>query len=330
MAEYGVPAATAIGVLRDMGESVRGPSSSLQPPVARKLRVALEARGYEQRIAYFRGLTGSKSARATALLDAVPRAVPELIALLATHVSIGSLTPGENLLRTAFKDADLFYMPPRAQGDLEQRERETQTLSSDDLPSPVGIALLPGGDAPGEQPWGILTWYERPTLLSLSWLPVANRTTGGRRSFERGREVHDDVPYTAGVFIHPDGQPGILVSRLAALLACVPEQRSTRVADSVLAPKDRPGGPDVQAVPAESDVTFVYPTRGAGNLAWTTGIRRTSRWKVRGHWRQQWYRSEQAHRRIWIDEHEAGAQDAPMKEAQRVIVIAPRLTPTGS
>lgn len=46
--EYGTDAKTAIGVLKELEEFVKGPSSTLQFPVARKLRIALEERGYQR------------------------------------------------------------------------------------------------------------------------------------------------------------------------------------------------------------------------------------------------------------------------------------------
>ncbi|CAQ01948.1 translation initiation factor IF-2 [Clavibacter sepedonicus] len=44
-AEIGVDSKTALAKLKEMGEFVKGPSSSIEPPVARKLKAALEAAG---------------------------------------------------------------------------------------------------------------------------------------------------------------------------------------------------------------------------------------------------------------------------------------------
>ena len=41
--ELGVDSKIALEKLKEMGEYVKGPSSSIEPPVARKLRAALEA-----------------------------------------------------------------------------------------------------------------------------------------------------------------------------------------------------------------------------------------------------------------------------------------------
>ena len=44
-AEYGIDSKVALAKLKDLGEFVKGPSSTIEPPVARKLRTALEAEG---------------------------------------------------------------------------------------------------------------------------------------------------------------------------------------------------------------------------------------------------------------------------------------------
>lgn len=42
------------------------------------------------------------------------------------------------------------------------------------------------------------------------------------------------------------------------------------------------------------------------------------RWKVRGHWRNQWYPSRGVHRPKWIEEHVRGPEDAPLIERDTV------------
>lgn len=45
------------------------------------------------------------------------------------------------------------------------------------------------------------------------------------------------------------------------------------------------------------------------------------RWIVRGHWREQWYPSQNRHRPIWISDHIAGPDDAPLLGGDRVNVL---------
>src|ERR1700753_3815760 len=44
-AELGIDSKVALDKLKEMGEYVKGPSSSIEPPVARRLKAALEAAG---------------------------------------------------------------------------------------------------------------------------------------------------------------------------------------------------------------------------------------------------------------------------------------------
>jgi hypothetical protein len=50
------------------------------------------------------------------------------------------------------------------------------------------------------------------------------------------------------------------------------------------------------------------------------------RWVVRGHWRNQWYPTVEAHRPIWISPHVKGPDDAPLIGGERVTSVgAPRV-----
>ncbi|WP_143740713.1 translation initiation factor IF-2 N-terminal domain-containing protein, partial [Microbacterium sp. SZ1] len=42
-AEFGVDSKVALAKLKELGEFVKSPSSTIEPPVARKLRAAIEA-----------------------------------------------------------------------------------------------------------------------------------------------------------------------------------------------------------------------------------------------------------------------------------------------
>ena len=71
------------------------------------------------------------------------------------------------------------------------------------------------------------------------------------------------------------------------------------------------------------DIIVAYYSRSSsGNGETPTGRRNAPdhRWMVRGHWRRQWYPSDNTHRVIWIDEHESGATDHPLLLAERVEV----------
>ncbi|MFC0682533.1 translation initiation factor IF-2 N-terminal domain-containing protein, partial [Lysobacter korlensis] len=73
--ELGIDSKTALEKLKEMGEFVKGPSSSIEPPVARKLRAALAADGVkapEKPVASARPAAAPAAPRAAA-----PAAAPE-------------------------------------------------------------------------------------------------------------------------------------------------------------------------------------------------------------------------------------------------------------
>ncbi|CRK54608.1 conserved protein of unknown function [Rhodococcus sp. RD6.2] len=47
----------------------------------------------------------------------------------------------------------------------------------------------------------------------------------------------------------------------------------------------------------------------------------SSRWVVRGHWRKQWFPSEDRHHPIWIATYIAGPEGAPIKSSEKVTVL---------
>ncbi|AGW40922.1 translation initiation factor IF-2 [Leifsonia xyli subsp. cynodontis DSM 46306] len=65
--ELGVDSKLALAKLKEMGEFVKGPSSSIEPPVARKLRAALEAEGH------LPGVGGDKAPAQTSPAPRPPR-----------------------------------------------------------------------------------------------------------------------------------------------------------------------------------------------------------------------------------------------------------------
>ena len=45
------------------------------------------------------------------------------------------------------------------------------------------------------------------------------------------------------------------------------------------------------------------------------------RWFVRGHWRNQYYKSENVHKPIWIDPYIKGPEDKPLKEPVKTFAV---------
>ena len=59
-----------------------------------------------------------------------------------------------------------------------------------------------------------------------------------------------------------------------------------------------------------------YPeTDGTRHVDWS------HRWWVRGHWRHQWYPSQQRHKPKWIADHPKGPPDKPLVIKQRAFEV---------
>jgi hypothetical protein len=68
-------------------------------------------------------------------------------------------------------------------------------------------------------------------------------------------------------------------------------------------------------------VTYLsYRPRTSTNKA-SSGRTYSHRWVVRGHWRRQWYPSQNRHHPIWITEYIAGPDNSPVKLSDKVTII---------
>lgn len=52
-----------------------------------------------------------------------------------------------------------------------------------------------------------------------------------------------------------------------------------------------------------------------------SGRNYTHRWVVRGHWRRQWYPSQERHIPIWINDHIAGPDDKPVLRRDKITIL---------
>ncbi|RIJ55112.1 translation initiation factor IF-2, partial [Clavibacter phaseoli] len=113
-AEIGVDSKTALAKLKEMGEFVKGPSSSIEPPVARKLKAALEAAG----------VTGQATAPA-----ATPSSAPRPGARSSAPKPGGRPTPGPQPTAPAPEAPEASDVPAPA-APLTVAERQAQAEAS--------------------------------------------------------------------------------------------------------------------------------------------------------------------------------------------------------
>ncbi len=333
-AEHGIDSKLALRALRDMAEYVKGPSSSVQPPVARKLGELLRS-GWQPGDAvlpqYMRDprlptpepkpddtLTVLDRVRATVLALHLPHELPALMDLLAASATAD--TAGQRLLREAIASRNLFYSPGAAADSIEAEGGRTRFLGVEAVPVPLGLAVIRGRPEDAHQPDWILAWRLREASLSVVECQMRLHNDAGAPTFRLSPLVTYEVDATPAGFL--TAAPAL--RRLAGLVGSIPttEQSGPDGAE------DQTRNPDGETV-RQRDVSgtqLIYlhqrtgqPERGAGS-----GVRRESQWMVRGHWREQWYPSAEDHKRIWIDQHAAGNTNGPVPERRRVYVIRPR------
>lgn len=103
--------------------------------------------------------------------------------------------------------------------------------------------------------------------------------------------------------------------RLAAQTGLV-EQETMRTPRAERRRTERQGLPE-----RDVRVARIRRTTASGDPGTSAGREYLHRWVVRGHWRNQWYRSVEAHRPIWISPHVKGPDDAPLIGGERVTTI---------
>lgn len=312
-ADYAVDSKHALQVLKEMGEFVKSPSSTIEVPVARKLRAHLRDQGYSP--AGFAALHGEGASRAGVLLHQLPRKLPALIELLHSP----SEWPGPSL-RAALDARCLFYVSLQSYRSLRQLPAEEARVNSIDLRSAAGLALMQVSASRAE----VVVWspVKAETVFHSFTLEALDVGTAGTTAAAHGLRrlnVRRDADQFAG-----NVEP---FRRFAAAMNSIPmrTRRQPDVASST--GRENSGGIGDSA----EDVALVYVHRAeAGAAPPTTELgshltarSATKKWSVSGHWRNQWYPERNEHQRIWIEEHTAGVAEGDVVQRARVYVVVP-------
>lgn len=133
-------------------------------------------------------------------------------------------------------------------------------------------------------------------------------------------EGEQRLPYPALMKVWPTGQPAN--STLAQLLQAFWILSGQRIAKADSRPVERHSRKRAEragfSIP-EDGIRVVTlrrpetgPTPASGLVDWS------HRWIVSGHWRNQWYPSQEEHRPKWIDAYEKGPDDKPLVLNDRV------------
>jgi hypothetical protein len=223
---------------------------------------------------------------------------------------------------------------------------ENLALTVADLPSTNGIAYLhrPGGAGmflwwsvvSGDRVAATLTsvaqfkkWFGFEEEIDVVTYPLlfsfADLTPVGTDDAPRGAQMHN--PYSGT--LNGDEDPFIQEATINALpmlfsFVHMLRQEMTQEAVEQAPPSpvtDRKGRRKFRT----DRVTYLSVRRGrtTSTSAGGTGREYSVRWVVRGHWRRQWYPSQNRHIPIWIMDYIAGPEDAPLVVHDKVTVVAP-------
>jgi hypothetical protein len=317
--QFGIDSKIALEMLKEMGEFTRSASSSISPPVARKLRRHLDGLGYAElplkRPREMRQASGpiliptAEAARLLELKAGLPRTFDQMTELV-TRILAGSTEPtgAKSQIPKESLGAERYVVADRPRVHL-------QSISDKDLPSEHGIAYIvwPAGVE-------VVAWATRDRLVVFH-CNFVHREDGsvvmsGRRTASRQIE--------AGVYYVDEGRGGDTgVEKLAEIVNNIPE---VQYAPSRPETPPEPVTSTKRIVPCDGDISIVYLRRqirdGGKREAASEALKRMTRWSVRGHWRNQPYRTLGGTRRIWISPHSAGRTDAPISKRKIVYVIS--------
>lgn len=307
--ELGVPAKDVMKALRNMGEYVKGPSSSIEPAVARRVKAALPPAP-----PVFPALHDERLA---AHIAALPRQMPELVDLLLQGTAVTEDVPA--LINEAASSRNFYFVPARAFEPLSLAAKATLTMQQGDLIARTGVVIIAHPvTSDRRQRFQLLAWVERSDRLHLATTTLIASNNGQGNVTATRTLSSSHKRYVKG---YTELGALNMGRTLAALRSLLP----VRNAPGIGVPP-RAGVPVAQVPTGETQV--IYATRSilAAGLAEHegSGAARSSRWIVSGHWRDQWYPSVKDRKRIWINEHEAGATDGQLRQADRVYIVAPR------
>ncbi len=147
-AELGIDSKIALAKLKEMGEFVKGPSSSIEPPVARKLKAALEADGIKAAPAVEKPKTAPAAPKPPAREPVVAAAVEQDFD--APAVAAPPLTVAERQAQ-AEAHAAAPVVPAEAP-------------AADATASPAGAIPRPGQPRPGNNPFASNQGMQRPGI----------------------------------------------------------------------------------------------------------------------------------------------------------------------
>nr|WP_218870514.1 translation initiation factor IF-2 [Leifsonia sp. AK011] len=173
--ELGIESKVVLEKLKNMGEFVKGPSSSIAPPVARRVKAALEADGIKPTPAPEKPKAAPKAAPKPVNPNPEPVAAPEPVAD-AAPVPAAPLTVAE---RQAQAEAAAAEAKAAAEAAASAPAGATPAAPAGDAPRPSSIPR-PGAPRPGNNPFASNQGMGRPGIPRPGNNPFASNQGMGR------------------------------------------------------------------------------------------------------------------------------------------------------
>ncbi|MCF8540881.1 MAG: translation initiation factor IF-2 [Aurantimicrobium sp.] len=199
-AEYGIDSKTALAKLKEIGEFVKTSASTIEPPVARKLRAALEAEGLKPVPADTApATTAAKSAKAAA--PAAPAAAPDVVSDAPAHVA-------EAAPAAAVATAPATEAPGDSPSATGATKPGGARPGNNPFASTQGMGTRPAGPRPGNNPFASTQGMGTHPGPSSIPRPMAPRPGSPGAPGERGTFGRPARPGGAGGPGRPGGPGG--------------------------------------------------------------------------------------------------------------------------
>ncbi len=286
--ELGVDSKVALAKLKELGEFVKSPSSTIEPPVARKLRAALEADGAAHPVAESKPVataTARPAGRPGPVRPAAP-AAPSAPAAATVEAAPAASAPAPAPAPAATAAA------PAPAPAAAATPASAPAAPAAEAPSSAGAAPAPA--APGAAPAAAAPWWrasgQQPLRVGAGHGPASCRTPSRATTPSRRRRAWASARARRRATSRVRRRP-VPAPRVPALLAHVPVARVVPAVPvgPVLRSSSVPAAPVVLAVPvapAASSALVAPPV-----LHGSRRLRRSSRWRWRSWpWSRRWHR----------------------------------------
>ena len=225
-----------------------------------------------------------------------------------------------------------------------------------DLPSPSGVAYLATDDGDSlfllwhTEDEALLTVQVATTAGLAAFLAHDGAAREGRHGWIFGRSTYLPLPTVEATLSAPDSdEPPVPIEveggltytadssdsdAMRAIYRGWTQSQMLRLMLSFTHMLRQDKLIDTSTVSAAGNASSKSRRGGVGSVTYLSHRPRTSsasrpasgrtyshRWVVRGHWRRQWYPSQNRHHPIWITEYIAGPDNSPVKLSDKVTII---------